>query len=439
MIEKKEASSGMLCILLAAITVHLTGLPVRGQDTAGDLVAGSVDTCIDCHLELGNDEWGMPEAAEPALHFQDDIHFHKELSCANCHGGDPTAEDMFESMSEEAGFVGAPSRQELPEFCGKCHSNPEYMQSFNPLLPTDQVAKYYTSHHGKMLMEGNEKVAVCTDCHMTHGIKTGNDATSTVFPANIPSTCARCHADEEYMKDSGLPTDQYRLYSKSVHGVALLDRGDTAAPACNDCHGNHGANPPGELGLELVCGNCHAQDYELYVKSPHYEAFQEYGFPNCATCHSNHDVESPDRSMIGVNESAVCMQCHSEGDAGYKVAESLSRQLDSIASSHEDALKSVEKAEQVGMLMDDAFYALDEARQLEIQAKTLTHSQDVDRMREHLKEAHAKTASAKEMAEKALKDYNYRRTGLGWASVIFTLFALVLFLKIRQIAHGKAK
>ena len=67
------------------------------------------------------------------------------------------------------------------------------------------------------------------------------------------------------MKEYGIPTDQYEKYSKSVHGVALLQKHDLGAPACNKCHGNHGATPPGVESISKVCGTCHALNADLVL------------------------------------------------------------------------------------------------------------------------------------------------------------------------------
>ena len=47
---------------------------------------------------------------------------------------------------------------------------------------------------------------------------------------------------------SRFPATNMPSGSKSVHGKALLEKGDLSAPTCNNCHGNHGAAPP-QIGL----------------------------------------------------------------------------------------------------------------------------------------------------------------------------------------------
>ncbi|MGD8414757.1 MAG: cytochrome c3 family protein, partial [Candidatus Latescibacterota bacterium] len=181
------------------------------------------DQCFVCH----RDEDYLPE------HFDDDdIHIQPGVSCAGCHGGDPTSNDADVAMSEAAGFVGVPAKAEIPEFCGRCHSDIGYMRRFRPRIPVDQVLQYYTSLHGQRLEQGDQKVADCTSCHTAHGILPATDARSTVYPLNVPETCNHCHGNADYMSEYGIPTNQFAKYSQSVHGVALLEKEDTGAPAC---------------------------------------------------------------------------------------------------------------------------------------------------------------------------------------------------------------
>ena len=129
--------------------------------------------------------------------------------------------------------------------CTQCHANITLIKSYNPSLPVDQLEKYRTSVHGMRNAKGDPKTAECASCHGSHDIRSAKDVKSKVYVSNIPETCAACHSNAEYMKAYKIPTDQYEKYAKSIHGLALLQKHDAGAPACNSCHGNHGAVPPG--------------------------------------------------------------------------------------------------------------------------------------------------------------------------------------------------
>ena len=157
--------------------------------------------------------------------FSQDIHAQKGLTCASCHGGDPSKADM-DAMNEAAGFRGKIQRNQIPEFCGHCHSDGAFMREYNPSLRTDQLAQYRTSVHGKRLLQGDTKVAVCIDCHGVHDLRAAGDSRSKISPLNVAQTCSRCHSDANYMRGYGIPTDQYAKYKSSVHYEAMTVRGD---------------------------------------------------------------------------------------------------------------------------------------------------------------------------------------------------------------------
>jgi hypothetical protein len=131
-------------------------------------------SCAACHSEL--DDTLMDQLAE-------DIHFQKGLSCHDCHGGDPTAGsdgDPFAAHDESKGSRGKPERVDVPEFCATCHSDANYMKRFDPHARVDQLSEYRTSRHGQKLAEGDDRVAVCVDCHGNHGIHAVSDPRSPV-------------------------------------------------------------------------------------------------------------------------------------------------------------------------------------------------------------------------------------------------------------------
>ena len=64
-----------------------------------------------------------------------------------------------------------------------------------------------------------------------------------------------------------LDTTNIEQWRQSVHGQALLEKGDLTAPACNDCHGNHGAMPPGVDSVANACGTCHGKIANLFAET----------------------------------------------------------------------------------------------------------------------------------------------------------------------------
>jgi predicted CXXCH cytochrome family protein len=388
----------------------------------------AADQCITCHLEW---EEG---ANAPSKLFQADIHREAGLSCADCHGGDPSLDDM-DKVRQSKGYIGAPKTAQIPQFCARCHSDATYMKKYNPALPIDQFDKYKTSMHGKLLINGDVKVATCISCHSVHDIRNAKIPTSTVYPVNIPKTCSHCHSDSTYMKPYGIPTDQYANFAQSVHGIALLQKEDIGAPACNDCHGNHGATPPGVDDIAAVCGVCHAKNASLFDQSPHKKAFEEGGMKQCETCHSNHLIKTPADSMLGVAPGSVCADCHSQGEQnkGYETAAAMSLLLDSLVHEEKKASDIIGDAEKKGMAVDDEAFALKDVHTSLVESRTLVHAFSLDKIKPELDKGIKLAAATYTQGTGIIDDYYFRRKGLGIATIIITLLALLIWLKIRQV------
>jgi len=383
-----------------------------------------VNYCYSCHAELEI----LPDAMHP-----EDIHLQKGLSCAGCHGGDPLQEDMEMAKARSAGFRGVPSKKDIPEFCGKCHSEIKLMRTYQPRIPTDQVAQYYTSVHGQKLKQGDRKVADCTNCHTSHAILSAKDTRSSVHPLNVPATCDHCHGDSEYMEPYGIPTDQYDSYASSVHGVALLENQDTGSPACNDCHGNHGAMPPGVTSIAHVCGICHVNNMQYFSGSKMGRAFEEQQLHACEECHGNHKVAKTSDNMLGTNAASVCVDCHSEGDAGYRAAIELQTELDTLVSAYKLAQDKFDYVRRIGMDDVELGFLLQDAKQSLIKARTLIHTFDPEQVGEMSKEGQTHAVAAINLAETQIHEYSVRRTGFGVATIFITILIVAIFFKIREI------
>jgi len=252
-------------------------------------------SCVVCHLD--QDEKSV---RKPAQEWAKDVHAAAGLGCESCHGGNPARvrtadpDDAADAAMDPAkGFAPPPERTQIPVFCGRCHSDASYMKRYNPQARVDQLAEYRTSIHGMLNAKGDPVPATCVDCHGVHGIRPVSSPESPAYAANVPKTCARCHADSTRMAPYKIPTNQYDNYRRSVHATALLEQGDMAAPACNDCHGNHGAAPPEVKSVAHVCGHCHGREAVLFGASTHKGIFEEKKSPDCIVCHGNHRVGHP--------------------------------------------------------------------------------------------------------------------------------------------------
>lgn len=404
--------------IISTALLLLLWIPVRAP-------AAAKDSCITCHSNLPGD------FGHPAKVFDSDVHHRAGLSCADCHGGD-RHDDSMNAMSPAKGFRGAPKRTEIPQFCGRCHSNPDYMRRFNPGLRTDQLSEYLTSVHGKRLKQGDTKVATCIDCHSVHDIRDVSDTRAPVYPTHVAHTCARCHANAAYMQSYKIPTNQYAGYEKSVHAKAMAG-GDTSAPTCTTCHGNHGATPPGVDSVANVCGTCHVFNQQLFEKSPHAAAFAQLHFPGCVQCHSNHEVLPPTDAWVGTGSESVCVKCHVASDNGYKAAQAIGTDLDKLKSSYQQAQEVLNKAELSGMEVSRAKVELTNAHGELIKARVAVHSFNPAAVGKFTSQGIQISQKAYEAGVAALKERNFRRKGLAISLIAILLALSGLYLKIRKM------
>ena len=193
------------------------------------------DTCFDCHLVMEG----------TSLKFTNDIHFAKGISCANCHGGDPNASDQNIAMNASRGFKVRVTRQGVPEFCGRCHSDTNYMGKYKPQPRVDQLSKYRTGVHGQRLATGRKRAAECVDCHGVHNTRAVSDPLSTAGPERVSKTCAKCHASTA------------EAFANTPHGRLFIT---ALLPGCTVCHDGHATEPATTAmltGSTSVCAPCH--------------------------------------------------------------------------------------------------------------------------------------------------------------------------------------
>ncbi len=365
--------------------------------------------------------------------FGQDIHSQKGLTCTSCHGGDASSYDPTVAMSPKSGWKGKVDRKQIPKMCGSCHSNPALMRTYNPRLRTDQLDQYHTSVHGKRLAAGDDKVAVCIDCHSVHDIRPPSDPRSTVNPVNVAKTCSRCHSDAAYMKSYGIPTDQFAKYSTSVHHDALAVRGDLSAPTCTTCHGNHGAVPPGVDKVQNVCANCHVFQAQMYAKSTHSKAFRDKGLPGCVVCHTNHGIHMPSDAMLGTGASGVCMRCHAAGDHCDRARSLILSDLTKLDQSIQDADSSLRLAESAGMEVSEARLNQGQARDALTKARVTIHSFQPELVEQDIRGGMKIAAANRKAGEDAMVERNHRRAGLGICLIAIGFMLVGLRLYIRNI------
>jgi uncharacterized protein with PIN domain len=161
----------------------------------------------------------------------------------------------------------------------------------------------------------------CTSCHAS---LEGKDLPHDTPVAKV--NCGTCHSQEG------------EQHAKSLHGRAVA-RGDSLAPRCITCHGNHDILPVKDprsavapLKIPFVCGQCHREGTPVqtlrpieqhnilanYSESIHGEGLLKKGLvvaANCASCHTPHSIlphTDPNSSIARRNIAKTCTKCHAE-------------------------------------------------------------------------------------------------------------------------------
>ena len=244
-------------------------------------------------------------------------------TCLACHG-DPSADRFVDPARFQASIHGAHQ-------CTSCHADITAVPHDVPLKPVSCAAchrieteVYLKSDHGLALTEGVSEAASCRDCHGNpHELLNSRNPASPVSHRNIPATCGRCHGKTEEMAKFHLTqAAPVASYSQSVHGLALAEKGNTAAAVCTDCHGSHdlhkATNPASKLYWQHIpqtCGKCHENIKETYLRSVHGQAMSagKREAPVCTDCHGEHSIAAVKSVASKVFPSHIpetCGQCH---------------------------------------------------------------------------------------------------------------------------------
>ena len=141
-----------------------------------------------------------------------------------------------------------------------------------------------------------------------------------IASASTGNSCIDCHRKASFQVRNKKLYSYFQDWKQSIHREEGV--------SCDDCHGGnpkkkdksraHGGKIGGTKESRLlnyknipkVCGQCHGEIYQGYLKSNHYKYLitrkMELQGPNCVTCHGSINSEALDVNSV----ETVCLSCH---------------------------------------------------------------------------------------------------------------------------------
>jgi len=246
-----------------------------------------------------------------------------------------------------------------------------------------------------------------------------------------------------YKTDSGepMPVSQVAEYKASVHGKALLEKGDLGAPSCAGCHGSHAPMPPAVASVAQACRRCHALNGQLFDASRHKIAFEKNKWPECGQCHGKHAIARPTDALIGDRPGTLCHDCHAQHARDNALCEKTSARfraaLDELSSGRaEVAPHEIELAEK-GLDVEPLSRAVSELDEALLQARSRVHSFDLGIFERAAAPAGEALAKARQSIDAAHADYRFRQRGLLAAIGSIGVLALAIALKLRELGRRR--
>ncbi len=162
------------------------------------------------------------------------------------------------------GVLPAAAQRALPapakNSCVDCHSDPNFLV---------QNKKLYDYYKNWQLSVHKQENVTCVDCHggdplasdkdSAHGGKSmvASDPASPISYQNVPTTCARCHAEE------------YRNFQQSEHFKHLKSGPqEKQGPTCVTCHGSVNISVLNVGTVREACERCHNARTGNYPEIP---------------------------------------------------------------------------------------------------------------------------------------------------------------------------
>ncbi len=357
---------------------------------AGDPLAPH---CASCH---GNHDIFPPEDRRSKTY-----RINIPKVCSQCHAEGhkvAAARELGEAIPVETYSMSIHSRGVFKRglvgaaVCSDCHGSHDVLPHEDPRskINHDNIAKTCTNCHveietvhvkvikEQLWEEAPGRIPACIDCHSPHKVRKVKydqsmtdddclachgrkdldlkaadgrslfvDRTEIHDSAHTKVTCAMCHSgisrfDEPPCRHTGTVNcaschaDQEAAHEQGIHGK-LEAQGNTDAPGCKTCHGQHGilpranaTSPTHVRNVPKLCAKCHQTGkpaavlrhgeidglVDSYDMSIHGKGLEESGLlvtavcTNCHTAHTPLPKEDPASTVHPDHVAGTCAGCH---------------------------------------------------------------------------------------------------------------------------------
>jgi predicted CXXCH cytochrome family protein len=137
-----------------------------------------IKTCGQCHVGIQRDYL-------EGVHGKDYVKGIKDVPvCTDCH----SEHDIRSPQDLESTVY----TTKVAQVCSRCHDDMALSRQYG-FLP-NRMKTYAQSYHGTASKFGEIRVANCASCHGFHDIRDSRDPKSSIYPANLPKTCGKCHS-----------------------------------------------------------------------------------------------------------------------------------------------------------------------------------------------------------------------------------------------------
>ncbi|HZL11187.1 MAG TPA: cytochrome c3 family protein [Prolixibacteraceae bacterium] len=334
-------------------------------------------TCASCHTDAAVEDFPHSETLNPVdcgtCHkdakdqYLRGVHGRAFLanekyapSCKECHG----THEILKSADPKSRTY----KMNIPVLCGSCHKEGAPVARNYNISEHNILENYSQGIHGQGLYKKGLVVsATCNDCHGNHLILPHTNASSSISPKNIASTCMKCHARIEDVhvkvinkelwekKPGAIPActschpphkvemqniisnisdktclkchdkeETHKIVNDKVISLKV-SVGDLAVSShknitCVKCHSDvtvHAVRPCETVG-KVDCSACHAEESDIYFSSGHGQAYfnKKENAPYCTDCHGTHLVKPKTDESSPTYRSSIpklCGECHRKG------------------------------------------------------------------------------------------------------------------------------